>query len=89
MLILGCVCILQRFFQFIEEMGNVFFFEKPRLHFQIIPNLLKSLKNEIFLSPCLHILSTNGDDGLSVQHVASEEPIYDQISSFQEKTLIL
>ena len=47
-------------------------FEKPRLHFQIFPNSLKSVKIEIF-ARCLHIWS-NEEGGLSVRwHVASEE----------------
>ena len=47
-------------------------FEKLRLHFQIFPNSLKSLKIGIFVR-CLHIWS-NDEGGLSVRwHVASEE----------------
>ena len=42
-------------------------FEKPRLHFQIFPDPLKSLKTEIFVH-----LTSNGEDDLSVQHVASD-----------------
>ena len=47
------LCILPSFFQFIKE-KKMWIFEKPRLHLQIFPNSLKSLKLR-FLSPCLFI----------------------------------
>ena len=56
------LCIFPNFSQFIKRV-KIEIFEKAWLHFQIFSNSLKSLKIEIL---------SNGEDGLSVRHVASE-----------------
>ena len=56
------LCIFPNFSQFIKRV-KIEIFEKAWLHFQIFSNSLKSLKIEIL---------SNGEDRLSVRHVASE-----------------
>ena len=58
---------ISKLFPIHKRDGKFGIFEKPRLHFQIFPNSLKSLKIEIFVPmPSLHVWS-NGEGGLSLR----------------------
>ena len=62
---------ISNFFPIHENRWEIWIFEKPRLHFQIFSNSLKSLWIEI-MDPFFHIW-WNGEGGLSVRwHVAFE-----------------
>ena len=64
-------------------------FEKPRLHFQIVLNSLKSLKIEIFVQLTSYFFKWWVRSFSTTCGVREEEPIYAKISSFEGKILLL
>ena len=64
-------------------------FEKPRLHFQIFPNSLKSLKIEIFVLLPSYFVKWWAWSFSATCVVREEGQIYNQITSFQEKMLMV
>ena len=83
------LCILPSFFQFIKEIEFWILWKACRLQVQIFFNSLKCLKIGIPEVPLPSYFSNCGDS-LSVYttcDVRQEEPIYYQITSFQEKCL--
>ena len=65
-----------RFFQFIKE-RKIWIFEKPRLHFQIFPNSLKSLKIEIFVHLPSYFVKWWGWSFSTACDLRVKEQIYD------------
>ena len=85
---------ISKFFP-IHKRWEIGIFEKPRLHFQIFPNSLKSLKIDIFdFCPLTFIFGqmvSEAEGGLSVRwHVVSERSQFMiKLAFFKKKMLIL
>ena len=81
---------ISKFFP-IHKRWDIGICEKPKLHFQIFPNSPKSFKIEILVPLPSYLVKWWGW-GWSFSTMTCgvrEEPIYDHISKFQEKMLIL